>query len=67
MSVLVARPFDKPRLAGPRHSMVALAPARLVMLLMAIAAGIALVLMKLAWFAVVATPASNRSLSLIHI
>ncbi|WP_374136166.1 peptidoglycan D,D-transpeptidase FtsI family protein [Sphingomonas sp.] len=61
MSVLVARPFDKPRLAGPRHSMVALAPARLVMLLMAIAAGIALVLMKLAWFAVVATPASNRS------
>lgn len=60
MSVLVARPFDKPRLAGPRHSIVAIAPARLVMLLMAIAAGIALVLIKLAWFAVATTPVSAR-------
>ncbi|MBA4041700.1 MAG: peptidoglycan glycosyltransferase, partial [Sphingobium sp.] len=63
MSVLVARPFERLRLAGPRHSIVALAPARLVMLLMAIAAGVALVLTKLAWFAVVTTPTSTRSVA----
>lgn len=60
MSVLVARPLDMPRLTGARHSIVALAPARIVMLLMLITAGVMLVLIKLAWFAAFAAPATPR-------
>lgn len=61
MSVLVARPPVQRRLTGARHSTAALAPVRLVMLLLLIGAGVLLVLLRLAFLAAFATPATTRA------
>lgn len=61
MSVLVARPPVQRRLAGARHPIAAVAPVRLVMLLLFVSAGVLLVLSRLAWLAAFAQPATSRA------
>lgn len=60
MSVLVARPPATRRLTGTRHPIAAVAPVRLVMLLLLIASGVMFVLARLAWLAAFAEPATTR-------
>ena len=55
MTVLVARP-RQPRLTGARHPIAQLAAVRLVMLLLLIAGGVGIVLLRLVWLGAFAAP-----------
>ena len=60
MSVLVARPVAPKRLTGARHPMAAIAPVRLMILMLLIAAGVLMILLRLSFLAVFAEPATTR-------
>lgn len=62
MTVLVARPAVRPQIAGPRHPVAALAPVRLVMLLLLMAAGVLVVLVRLLLLATMAPHARDHGL-----
>lgn len=59
MTLVLARPAQ-PRLTGARHQMAQIAPVRLMMLMLLIAAGVALVVVRLAWLSAYSTPATTR-------
>lgn len=60
MTVLVARPVPQKRLTGARHPMATIAPVRLMILMLLIAAGVMMILLRLAFLAVFAEPATTR-------
>lgn len=59
MSVLVARPPVSRRITGARHPIGVVAPVRLMMLMLLIAAGVLAILMRLAMLALFAHPATS--------
>lgn len=61
MTVLVARPAPQKRLTGARHPMATIAPVRLMILMLLIAAGVMMILLRLTFLAVFAEPATTRS------
>ena len=60
MIVLVAPQAADRRKDGGRHSLVAVAHVRLMILMLLFAAGIALIVVRLAWLAISSTPATTR-------
>ncbi len=60
MTVLVALPAPQKRLTGARHPMAAIAPVRLMILMLLIAAGVMMILLRLTFLAVFAEPATTR-------
>lgn len=61
MTVLVARPAPQKRLTGARHPMATIAPVRLMILMLLIAAGVMMILLRLTYLAVFAEPATTRN------
>ncbi len=61
MTVLVARPAPQKRLTGARHPMATIAPVRLMILMLLIAAGVMMILLRLTFLAVFAEPATTRN------
>ena len=60
MIVLVAPQAAERRKDGGRHSLVAVAHVRLMILMLLFAAGIAMIIVRLAWLAISSTPATTR-------
>ncbi|MFA5969275.1 MAG: penicillin-binding protein 2 [Sphingomonas sp.] len=59
MSAVVARPNAPRRVADQRNALVMTAHVRLMMLMLMIAAGVLLIIMRLSWLAVFAAPATS--------